>query len=316
MTVVDTDRTRAGGIADRPQGGVKRLLDRFAAQIAVAPGFVVTVLIIYGAVIWTLWVSFSASDFMPNYELVGARAYELMWRDPRWILSLQNLAIFSVLYVGLTLALGLFLAILMDQKIRGEGLFRALFLYPMAISFVVTGVIWQWIFHPSTGIEAFMQSLGWASFSFDWIVNRDMAIYVVVMTAVWQSSGFAMVLFLSGLRAVDQSVVKAARVDGASMPVIYLRIVIPMILPITIAVTVILAQFAIKTFELVLALTEGGPGVSTTMPTLYVFEVFYTRGQIAQGAAAAVTLLCLVALVAMPLLLIRYINRAPKGSEA
>jgi glucose/mannose transport system permease protein len=301
--------------APRARPGLGERLHRHAAQIAIAPGLLLTVLLAYGAVAWTVYVSFTGSDFMPSYELEGFGAYTKMWQDPRWLLSLRNLAVFSVLYVALTLAIGLGIAILMDQRIRGEGLFRALFLYPMAISFVVTGAIWQWIFHPSTGIQAFVRSLGWESFTFDWIVTPERAIFVVVMTGIWQTSGFAMILFLSGLRAVDDTLIKAARVDGAPTWMIYTRVVIPSIMPITIAVTVILAQFAIKTFELVVALTEGGPGVATTLPTLYVFEVFYTRGEIAQGAAAAVTLLVLVALVALPYQIMRWRN-APARAEA
>ena len=164
------------------------------------------------------------------------------------------------------MVIGLLLAILIDQRVRGESVWRTIYLYPLAVSFVVTGTVWSWLFNPTSGIEFLVRSLGWTDFKFAWITNRDLAIYTVVITGIWQASGFAMALFLAGLRSVDQDLIKAAQIDGASMARIYRRIVIPAIRPIFIAVLVVLLQFAIKTFDLVVALTNGGPGISTDLP--------------------------------------------------
>jgi glucose/mannose transport system permease protein len=165
---------------------------------------------------------------------------------------------------------------------------------------VVTGVVWSWLFHPNTGIEHFVRTLGWADFTFDWIVHRDYAIYPIILTGIWHSSGFATVLFLAGMRSVDRDLIRAARIDGAGSLRIYWRIVLPAIRPIVVAVAVVLLQFAIKTFDLVLALTNGGPGIATTVPAIYVYDFMFQRGQIAEGAAAAVMILLTLAVVLAP----------------
>jgi glucose/mannose transport system permease protein len=164
----------------------------------------------------------------------------------------------------------------------------------------VTGTVWRWLMNPSTGVEAVMHSFGWTSFKFDWIIQRDMAIYTVVITGIWQASGFVMALFLAGLRSVDPDLVKAAQIDGAGMPRIYRKILLPAITPIFVAVLVVLLQFAIKTFDLVLAMTSGGPGIATTVPAIYVYDLMFQRGQMAEGAAGAIMILAALALVLVP----------------
>ena len=182
------------------------------------------------------------------------------------------------------------------------------------MSFVVTGTVWRWILNPTTGVEALMRDLGWVSFQFGWIVDREMAIYTVVMAGVWHAAGFAMALFLAGLRAVDQDLVKAAQIDGAGMGRIYRRIILPAIRPIFVAVLVILLQFAIKTFDLVLALTQGGPGIATQVPAIYVYDLLFQRGQMGEGAAAAIMILLALALVLVPYALyLRWRQRQEAG---
>ena len=160
----------------------------------------------------------------------------------------------------------------------------------------MTGTVWRWLLSPSTGIESLVHQLGWTSFKFDWLVNREMAIYTVVITGIWQASGFVMALFLAGLRSVDPDLIKAAQIDGASMPRIYRRIILPAIGPIFVAVLVVLLQSAIKIFDLVIALTGGGPGIATTVPSIYVYDLIFQRGQMAEGAAAAMMILFACAL--------------------
>ncbi|MEM1388670.1 MAG: sugar ABC transporter permease [Pseudomonadota bacterium] len=253
--------------------------------------------------LWTLWISVSKSTLLPNMAYGGFGEYAALWQSRRWIVSYQNLFLFGTLYVVGSLVVGTLLAVLIDQRVRFEAVWRTIFLYPLAISFIVTGTVWRWIFHPQTGVERALNDVGWLAAQFDWITDRDMALYVVVFTGIWHASGFAMALILAGLRSVDADLIKAAQIDGASLPRIYRKVVLPTIWPIFVAVTVVLLQFAIKTYDLVVALTQGGPGVATTVPAIVVYDLMFQRGQIAQGAAAAVMILVALALVLVPYLI-------------
>lgn len=276
-----------------------RLAD-WTPQLVLTPTLIATFLYVFVFCGWTIWISLSSSTLLPVYDFQGFQHYVNLWTSRRWVTAYHNLFVFGSLYVLCATLVGLTLAILIDQRVRGENVFRAVFLYPLAVSFVVTGTVWRWILNPTTGVERLMRDLGWVSFQFDWIVNRDFAIYTVVMAGVWHASGFAMALFLAGLRAVDQDLIKAAQIDGAGMGRIYRRIVLPAIRPIFVAVLVILLQFAIKTFDLVLALTSGGPGIATTVPAIYVYDYMFQRGLMGEGAAAAIMILLALALVLVP----------------
>lgn len=250
--------------------------------------------------LWTLWISFSTSSILPDPTFAGIGEYIALWKSKRWTVAYQNLFLFGSLYVVGSLIVGTLLAILIDQRVRFESLWRTIYIYPLAISFIVTGTVWRWIFHPQTGIELALQDIGWLGAKFGWITDRDLAIYVVVITGIWHASGFAMALVLAGLRSVDGDLVKAAQIDGASMARTYRRIILPSIMPIFFAVAIVLLQFAIKTYDLVVALTQGGPGVSTTVPAIVVYDLMFQRGQIAQGAAAAVMILVALAVILIP----------------
>lgn len=285
------------------QAGRSRLLARVAKwtpQLVLTPTLIATFLYVFVFCGWTIWISLSSSTLLPVYDFQGFQHYVNLWTSRRWVTAYNNLFVFGSLYVLFATLVGLTLAILIDQRVRGENVFRAVFLYPLAVSFVVTGTVWRWILNPTTGVERLMRDLGWVSFQFDWIVNRDFAIYTVVMAGVWHASGFAMALFLAGLRAVDQDLIKAAQIDGAGMGRIYRKIVLPAIRPIFVAVLVILLQFAIKTFDLVLALTAGGPGIATTVPAIYVYDYMFQRGLMGEGAAAAIMILLALAVVLVP----------------
>ena len=248
-------------------------------------------LYVVGFTLWTVIISFTDSTLLPEYTFVGLKHYERLLNTRVWQVAYANLLVYGVCFMLLATAIGLLLAILIDQKIRAETLLRTIYLYPMALSFVVTGTVWAWLLNPSIGIQKFVRGLGFSSFRFDWLVDRDMAIYTVVIAAVWQASGFAMALFLAGLRSLDADLYKAAQVDGASPTRMYLRIMVPAIWPIVVAVLVILLQFAIKTYELVRALTAGGPGIATHLPTIVVYDYMFQRGLMGAGSAAAVMLL-------------------------
>jgi len=280
----------------------KRLEDALP-KLVVAPAFVLGFAFIYGFMLWNGVLSMTASRMLPNYdEFVGLEQYRRLFEMDRWWVALKNLGIFSVLYVGGSLLLGLCLAILLDQRVRAEGALRTIYLYPMALSFIVTGTAWKWILNPSLGLERLMHDLGWQSFHFDWLVQSDTAIYCVVMAGIWQSAGFAMALFLAGLRGIDDSIIKAAQIDGASLPRIYWRILLPILRPVVFSTVLVLSHLSIKSFDLVMALTAGGPGFSTDVPATFMYVMSFTRGQIGLGAASATMMLATVAALVVPYL--------------
>jgi glucose/mannose transport system permease protein len=271
-------------------------------RLVVAPSFVLGFGFIYGLIAWNGYLSVSASRLLPNYDFVGLEQYVRLFDSERWMVALTNLGIFGVLYIGGAMAIGLLLAILLDQKIRHEGVLRTVYLYPMALSFIVTGTAWKWILNPGLGIEHLVQQWGFANFTFDWLVDPDHAIYCIVIAGVWQSAGFVMALFLAGLRGIDDSIIKAAQVDGASLPRIYWRIIIPSLRPVFFSTLMVVSHLAIKSFDLVMALTAGGPGYATDLPATFMYAMAFSRGQIGLGAASATIMLATVAAIVVPYL--------------
>ncbi|MGY0573704.1 carbohydrate ABC transporter permease [Bradyrhizobium sp. RDM12] len=259
--------------------------------------------------IWTIWISFTPSTLVPVTGWVGLRNYNSVLASRNWQIAFDNLLLFGIAFVLLSLITGLVLAILLDQRVRGENVLRTIFLYPLAVSFVVTGTVWSWLLNPGIGIEKLVHDLGWSSFHFDWLVNRDMAIWTIVIAAIWQSSGFAMALFLAGLRSVDADIIRAAQIDGAGPIRTYWRVILPTLWPITITVVVVQLQFAISAFDLVRALTNGGPGIATQLPALVVYDLMFQRGQLGRGAAAAVLMLLILLAVLLPYAAWRYVQR-------
>ncbi|MBV8659232.1 MAG: sugar ABC transporter permease [Burkholderiales bacterium] len=279
-----------------------RFADLVLPKLVIAPTVLTCLIGFYGFIGWTAWLSFTQSRLLPNYEWAGIERYEQLFGDDRWWHSMQHLAVFGVLFVGISLIVGLLMAVLLDQKIRGEGFLRTIYLYPMALSFIVTGTAWKWILNPGLGLEKLMHDLGWSSFVFDWIINPDTAIYAVVLAGVWQSSGFVMALFLAGLRGIDDSIIKAAQVDGATLPRIYWRIIIPTLRPVFFSTLMVVSHLAIKSFDLVMALTAGGPGYATDLPATFMYAMAFSRGQIGTGAASATVMLATVAAIVVPYL--------------
>ena len=269
---------------------------------------------VYGFIAFTVYLSFTASTILPTMTLADESNYARLFALKNFFLSVKNLGVFSVLYIVISMLLGMGLAILIDQRIRAESLFRSIFLYPMALSFIVTGTAWKWLLDPSIGFERTMHLLGFENFVFDWIKDGEMAIYTVVIAAVWQTSGFVMALFLAGLRGIDGEVLNAARVDGAKSWRIYWRIIIPQLGPSFISSFVILAHMAIKSYDLVIALTGGGPGRSTWLPSVFMYQYTFTRNEMAVGAASAVVMLIGIAIVVIPY--VRREMRLNKGAQS
>ena len=271
-------------------------------KVLISPSVLLVLVCVYGYIMFTIYLSLTTSTLMPSYDWAGTANYTRLFALDNWRVALNNLWLFSLLYIGIAIALGLGFAILIDQHIRAEGAFRSIFLYPMALSFIVTGTAWKWLLDPGVGLEHTLRDLGWDSVTFGWIKDSEMAIYCVVIAAVWQTTGFVMALFLAGLRGVDAEQVSAARVDGARTWQIYLHIIIPQLGPVFVSAFVILAHMAIKSYDLIIALTNGGPGRSTWLPSVFMYQYSFTRNEMAVGAASAVMMLAGIALVVLPYL--------------
>ncbi|MDP1731624.1 MAG: sugar ABC transporter permease [Devosia sp.] len=288
--------------AGTPRVALERFLDRWLPQIVVSPLFAASLVFVYAFIAWTIYISFTKSGVMPNYTLVGLAQYERVWSTPRWYVALQNLFVFTGLFIAGCMIIGVLLAILLDQRIRLEGAIRTIYLYPMALSFIVTGTAWKWILNPTLGIEKLVQGWGFRDFSFDWLVDPQMAIYTVVIAGVWQSSGYVMALFLAGLRSVDDEIIRAAAIDGAGPVRTYATIILPMIRPVFLSSIIILAHLAIKSFDLVVALTGGGPGYATDMPATFMYAFAFQRSELGTAAASAVMMLMTVMAIMVPYL--------------
>ena len=280
----------------------KTRLQDWIPKLVLSPSLAAMLVFVYGFIAFTIYLSFSNSRMLPSYDLIGLDNYVRLWNLPAWWTAIGNLAIFATLYISICTIIGLTLAILLDQKIRGEGVLRPIYLYPMALSFIVTGTAWKWIMDPGIGLQNTMQLWGWTSFQFDWIKDRNMAIYCVVIAAVWQTSGFVMAMFLAGLRGIDNEILKAAQIDGASNWNLYRRIVIPLLRPAFLSAFVILAHLAVKSYDLIIALTGGGPGRATELPATFMYSYTFTRNSMGIGAASAVIMLMTIAAIMTPYL--------------
>jgi len=287
-------------------------LDHQIPKIAIAPSFAAALLFVYGFIAWTAYISLTKSRMFPRYDFEGLHQYERLFTNPRWMVALENLAVFGGLFILFCLLVGIVLAILLDQHIRAEGAIRTIILYPMALSFIVTGTAWKWILNPGLGIERVVQSWGFENFTFDWLVNPETAIYTVVIAGVWQSSGFVMALFLAGIRGFDQEIVKAAYMDGASLTRIYLSIILPSLRAVFLSAVVVLAHLAIKSFDLVIALTGGGPGYASDLPATFMYAMAFQRSELGNAAASAVIMLITVMAIIVPYL---YSELRKKGHD-
>ena len=274
-----------------------------ALPIAVlSPSLLVVVVGVYGFIGFTVLVSLTRSKMFPSWDWVGLRQYPRLFGNSRWETAVDNFVVFGGLYILIATALGLFMAILMDQKIRLEGVLRTIYLYPLALSFIVTGVVWQWLLNPGLGIEKLVRSWGWDTFELRWITDSELAIYCVVLAGIWQVAGFSMAMFLAGLRGIGDDIVKAAEIDGAPRWKIYTRIIIPALRPVFLTAFVVQGHLAIKSYDLVIALTKAGPGNATELPSTFMYSTTFTRNQMGLGAASATVMLMAIAAIMVPYL--------------
>lgn len=283
-------------LAKRPNALFKNL----TAKIASIPMVLTALVIFIGCTLWTVAYSFTGSRLLPRWRWVGFDQYERLWETDRWVISIGNLAIYGSLMMILSLGLGFFLACLLDQKIRGENIFRTIFLYPYALSFVVTGLAWQWLLNPDFGVQKLVRDFGWTSFEFAPLASSDWAIYGVLLAGLWQGTGLVMVIMLAGVRGIDEDIWKASRVDGIATWKTYIFIVLPMMRPIFVTAVVLVGTGIIKVFDLIVAQTDGGPGLSTEVPAKYVYDMMFSSQNLGQGFAASTTMLIVVLIIIIP----------------
>lgn len=272
-----------------------------ASQVALLPMALVVLGVYIGTVLWSIRISFSSSQIFPRSDWVGFTQYERLFGTERWILSLQNVALFGVLFVGLCLVIGFLLAVFIDQRVRGEDLLRTIFLYPYAMSFVATGLVWQWALNPQLGLQSTIRSLGWTDFTFDWIVSQDKVMYTIVIATVWQASGLTMAILLAGLRGIDESLWSAARVDGVPRWRYYMSIVLPQLGPAFGSAFVLLAIAVVKVYDAVVAMTQGGPGQASEVPAKFIMDHLFARANIGLASAASTVMLLTVLALLAPL---------------
>jgi len=296
-------------VPEPPGATVRDKLQQYLPRLVLAPSFALVLIFVYGFNLWTLFLSFTNSKAFASNTLVGLTSYQKLWTwtfetDPpsSWYTALVNMGLFGGLYVVICLVLGLGLAILLDQKIRGEGILRPIYLYPLALSFIVTGTAWKLLLDPGIGLEKAVHDWGWTSFHFDWVVNPRMMIYCVAIAGIWQTSGFVMAMFLAGLRGIDGEILKAAQIDGASAYATYRRIVIPIMRPVFLSALIILTHMAIKSYDLVLSVTGKNPGGAAELPSTFMYSYTFTRNQMAVGSTSAVIMLMSIAAIMIPYL--------------
>jgi glucose/mannose transport system permease protein len=304
---------RANAPADKtlraPAGHAKRkpLRKRFAlaAYIALLPMALTVVFAYLGTMLWSLRTSFTNSRTFASNSFAGVSQYVRLFNNDRWMLSLQNIVIYGVLFIVICLAIGLLLAVFIDQKVMAEGALRTVFLYPYAMSFVATGLVWQWILNPELGIQEVLHRIGFTHVRFDWIVDQDRVIYTLVIATVWQASGLVMALLLAGLRGIDEEIWKAARIDGIPRWRVYVSIVIPMLGASISTAFILLFVMVIKLYDAVVAMTQGGPGTASEVPAKFIMDYLFGRANLGLASAASIVLLVTVLAILAPVFYIR-----------
>lgn len=277
-----------------------RLFRNINAKIAAIPMVFTALVVFVGGTTWTVVYSFTNSKLLPRLNFVGIEQYERLWATSRWVVSIQNLMLYGIFSLVLTIGIGFLLAVLMDQKIRFEDAFRTVMLYPFALSFIVTGLVWQWILNPQFGIQHIVRNLGFEGFVFDPLNNPQTVLFGLLIAGLWQGTGFVMCLMLAGLRGIDEEIWKAARVDGIPRWKVYLFIIIPMMRPVFITTLVIVTSGIIRLYDLVVAQTSGGPGNASQVPAMYVYDYMFQAQNLAQGFAASSMMLLSVLIVLIP----------------
>jgi len=301
QTVAQAERV----VARRPV----RLFRNLNSKIALIPMIAVAVVVFLGGTVWTIVYSFTGSGLLPRLNWVGLDQYERLWSSTKWIVSIKNLALYGIFSLVFTLVIGFVLAALLDRKIRFEDTFRTIFLYPFALSFIVTGLIWQWILNPEFGIQGIVRGWGWESFAFNPLNDPEIVMFGLLIAGLWQGTGLIMCIMLAGLRGIDEDIWKAARVDGIGVVKTYVQIIIPMMRPVFITAVVLITSGIIKLYDLVVAQTAGGPGISSEVPAKYVMTAMFGGQNLGQGFAASTMMLLSVVIILIPWALLEFGGR-------
>ncbi len=307
---MDHREARPGETEEQPPS---KLFRNLSAKIAAIPMIATALIGFVGCTIWTVVYSFTKSRTLPVENFVGFDQYVRLFKTPRWLISIENIAIFGICSLAFSLIVGFLLATLLDQKIRFENTFRTIFLYPFALSFIVTGLVWQWILNPDFGVQEVVRNMGFEEFVFNPLRDRDLAIYGILIAALWQGTGLVMVLMLAGLRGIDEDIWKASRIDGIPAWKTYLFVVIPMMRPVFITTLVIIASGIVKVYDLVVAQTSGGPGLASEVPAKYVYDFLFQRGNLGQGLAASTIMLTTVLIILIPWVMLEYGGKGRKN---
>lgn len=300
--------------------------DRVLAIIVIAPSLIAIAIFVYAFIAWTGWASVlkwndllplrsigpftSAKVFPPIAPVTWLENYvRLIQVDQRFQIDMWNTLVFTVLFIGSCLGIGLLLAVLLDQKIRFEGLFRGIYLFPMSVSFIVTGVVWRWVLNPGTqqsgavGVNLLLEKVGLGFLKNGWYTDPKIGIMAVVIAAAWQMAGYTMALYLAGLRGIPEDLREAGRVDGASEWQIFQNIILPLLQPVTLSAVIILGHISLKIFDLISSMTGPGAGFSTDVPAYYLFDTVFRGNHFARGAAIAMILLVMVSVLVVPYLI-------------
>ena len=302
MSLVDHRPAKTGYAKGKPN----RLTRNLSSKIAALPMILTALVVFVGCTIWTIVYSFTDSRLLPRENFVGIEQYERLWGSSRWITSISNLMWYGVCSLVLTLVIGFTLAALLDRKIRFENTFRSIFLFPFALSFIVTGLVWQWILSPDYGVQGVVRSWGWESFNFDPLYNPDIVIFGILIAGIWQGSGLIMCIMLAGLRGIDEDIWKATRVDGIGTLKTYLVVIVPMMRPVFVTCLVLIAAGIIKLYDLVVAQTSGGPGLSSQVPAMYVYDYMFKAQNLGQGFAASTMMLLSVVIILIPYIYLQF----------
>lgn len=275
----------------------RRIRAQTVAKLVLVPTILLCAVGFYGSILWTVLISFTNSSILPRYEFVGLSQYITLFGMDRWHTAYTNMFLFGGFYIAGSLAIGTLLAIALDQGIRAQNIFQTVFLYPIALSFIVTGLAWQWFLNPTTGLQQFVRNMGFEGFTFDWLTRPGLAIYTLVIAGVWHSAGLMMAIIFAGLRSIDAEIWRAGRVDGIPRHRMYWRVILPMLKPLMLTCVVLLAMNVVKSYELIVAMTGGGPGYSTDVPAKFVVDNLFDRANIGRASAAATLMLLSVLII-------------------
>ncbi len=291
---------------------------RVSPQLALTPAVAVTLVAFLGAICWTIYISLTRSRRFPDYQINWddvTRQYTRLFADAAWLISLKNMVILGI-GSGLAIVFGFILAAMVDREKRGESIFRTIFLYPLAVSLIVTGVAWRWIFNPSLGIESFLHSLGLTWVNFNWLASPGTAIYAIILATVWQGSGFYMALMMSGLKSINSEIWSAARLDGVSFWRLYLEIIIPMMKFTFLTCAILLSLGVVTTYDVVVAMTNGGPGTSTWVPAFFTINAYSDKANLGYAAGAATMMLGITAVIFIPMVLLTAWRERAREAQA